>query len=201
MNERFYELPKDKQDRMINGAMRIFSENGYKHASTDEMVKVSGVSKGLWFHYFDNKNGLYYYVCSYAVKYALLEYEMMFDMSLTDFFDIYGAVEKIKASFTDKYPFMPLMLNSIKHEDNTEAVKLIGDIRDKYKQELSGLYLRADVSVFKRSEDAMKMGKMLEYTFDGLTENQYRQGMFSKSVYLADVEDFLKMTRNMVLGR
>lgn len=34
MNERFFELKKDRQDRIINGAMRIFAQNGYRHAST-----------------------------------------------------------------------------------------------------------------------------------------------------------------------
>ena len=39
MNEKFFELKKEKQDRMINGAMKVFARNGYKRASTDEMVK------------------------------------------------------------------------------------------------------------------------------------------------------------------
>ena len=63
MNDKFFELSKEKQDRMINGAVRVFAENGYKHASTDDMVKVAGVSKGLWFHYFGNKLGLYEFMC------------------------------------------------------------------------------------------------------------------------------------------
>ena len=58
MNEKFYNLTNEKQDCMINGAMEVFAINGFKRASTDEMVRVSGVSKGLWFHYFDNKLGL-----------------------------------------------------------------------------------------------------------------------------------------------
>jgi AcrR family transcriptional regulator len=47
MNERFFELKKDRQDRIINGAMRIFAQNGYRHASTDEMVAAASISKGL----------------------------------------------------------------------------------------------------------------------------------------------------------
>ena len=69
MNEKFFELKKEKQDRMINGAMKVFARNGYKRASTDDMVKEAGVSKGLWFHYFGNKLGLYDFIADYAVKY------------------------------------------------------------------------------------------------------------------------------------
>ena len=49
MNEKFFDLAREKQDRMINGAIEVFAKNGYKHASTDDMVKTVGVSKGLWF--------------------------------------------------------------------------------------------------------------------------------------------------------
>ena len=40
MNNRFFELPKEKQDRFINAALQIFAKNGYKKASTDEIVKA-----------------------------------------------------------------------------------------------------------------------------------------------------------------
>ena len=38
MNEKFFDLKKEKQDRMINAALKIFAKNGYRHASTDDMV-------------------------------------------------------------------------------------------------------------------------------------------------------------------
>ena len=42
MNEKFFDLKKEKQDRMINGAMKVFALNGFQRASTDEMVKEAG---------------------------------------------------------------------------------------------------------------------------------------------------------------
>ena len=68
MNDKFFDLKKEKQDKMINGAMQVFALKGYKLASTDDMVKVAGVSKGLWFHYFVNKAGLYTFISDYCVK-------------------------------------------------------------------------------------------------------------------------------------
>ena len=38
MNEKFFDLKKEKQDRIINGCMKVFAFCGYAHASTDEMV-------------------------------------------------------------------------------------------------------------------------------------------------------------------
>ena len=68
MNEKFFDLSREKQDRMINGALEVFAKNGYKHASTDDMVKAVDVSKGLWFHYFGSKAGLYTLIPSGAMR-------------------------------------------------------------------------------------------------------------------------------------
>ena len=42
MNEKFFDLAREKQDRMINGAIEVFAKNGYKHASTDDHAKKQG---------------------------------------------------------------------------------------------------------------------------------------------------------------
>ena len=73
MNEKFFDLKKEKQDRMINAALKLFAENGYRRASTDEMVKEAGISKGLLFHYFTSKAGLYEFICDYSVKFVIME--------------------------------------------------------------------------------------------------------------------------------
>ena len=70
MNERFFDLKKDRQDRIINGAMRIFTENGFRHASTDEMVAAASISKGLLFHYFKSKKGAYLFLYEYCLHRA-----------------------------------------------------------------------------------------------------------------------------------
>ena len=59
MNDKFFDLKREKQDRMINASLKVFAENGYRHASTDVIVKDAGISKGLLFHYFTSKMGLY----------------------------------------------------------------------------------------------------------------------------------------------
>ena len=51
MNSKFFDLKKEKQDRMINAALKVFAMQGYRHASTDDIVREAGISKGLLFHY------------------------------------------------------------------------------------------------------------------------------------------------------
>ena len=73
MNSKFFDVKKDKQDAIINAALHTFALKGYKDASTDVIVKEAGISKGLLFHYFTSKQGLYDFICDYSTKYMILE--------------------------------------------------------------------------------------------------------------------------------
>ena len=74
MNDKFFDLKKDKQDRIINAALQVFALNGYRHASTDDIVKLASISKGLLFHYFESKLGLYVFLYEYSSRFMLLEF-------------------------------------------------------------------------------------------------------------------------------
>ena len=73
MNSKFFDLKKEKQDRMINAALKVFALQGYRHGSTDDIVREAAVSKGLLFHYFGSKLGAYRFVYDYSVRYMNLE--------------------------------------------------------------------------------------------------------------------------------
>ena len=40
MNEKFFDLKKEKQDRMINGAMKVFALNGFMRATTQFLGRI-----------------------------------------------------------------------------------------------------------------------------------------------------------------
>ena len=88
MNGKFFDLKKDKQDRMINAALKVFALHGYRHASTDDIVKEAGISKGLLFHYFGSKLGCYTFVYDYSVRYMTLEMKSTVDSKESDLFEL-----------------------------------------------------------------------------------------------------------------
>jgi len=130
MNNRFFELPKEKQDRFINAALQIFAKNGYKKASTDEIVKAAGISKGLLFHYFGSKQGLYEFVYMYSVKYISMEYSRTVPLFSIDFFSLQRKVEEAKRDIIRNYPYMNLFVTlAFREEDRIGKIccmKLIG---------------------------------------------------------------------------
>lgn len=87
MNEKFFTLPKDRQDQIINAGFRIFAHNNYKKAPVGEIAAEAGISKSLLFHYFRNKKELYFFLwkkCediseNYLTQYRCYETDDLFE--------------------------------------------------------------------------------------------------------------------------
>ncbi len=197
MNEKFYHLKKEKQDLMINGAMEVFAKNGYQRASTDEMVKSTGVSKGLWFHYFDNKLGLYSFVVSYGVKYALLELSLNVEKEETDYFEICRKIERAKIAMMEKYPFLPLLLLTMLRERDEDALESLEEVRKKYQETLLSVYMQSNLDFFRHKEQFSKLMQVMEYTESGIMEKHYREPYFSAKRYLEEVQQYLDYFKSL----
>lgn len=62
MNERFFSLPAQRQQAILNAGYRVFSQNSYKNSPMQEIADAAGISKALLFHYFHNKKELYLFL-------------------------------------------------------------------------------------------------------------------------------------------
>lgn len=201
MNDKFYELSKEKQDRMINGCMKVFAINGYKKASTDDMVKMTGVSKGLWFHYFGSKLGLYTFVCSYAVRFAMLELSMKDEGLERNYFINKRNVEEVKVLLAEKYPYLPLLLKSMENEKDEEAVEQIDSIRNQYLDAIKEKTSRTYAATFGDDNWALSLDYMLDATFEKLLREQYNLPVFSGEDYMKNVNQILTLTEELVMSR
>ena len=106
MNEKFFDLKRDKQDRIINAGLKVFAKHGYRHATTDDIVKEAGISKGLLFHYFTNKVGVYIFLMDYSVRFLLLELSRTVKADTTNFFELLKQMEEGKLAVLKNYPYM-----------------------------------------------------------------------------------------------
>lgn len=85
----------EKQERIINAAMKEFVKSGYEKASTNEMVKDAQISKGSLFNYFSNKKDLYFFLIQNAVN-IIEQIYVEIDMSERDIFERISQVGLIK---------------------------------------------------------------------------------------------------------
>lgn len=85
MNEKFFALPKEKQQAIINAGYRVFSQNSYKNSPMSEIAEAAGISKSLLFHYFQNKKELYLFLwenCAETTIEFLTRYDCYYQKDL-----------------------------------------------------------------------------------------------------------------------
>ena len=199
MNSKFFDLAKEKQDRMINAALKVFAENGYKGASTDDIVKEAGISKGLLFHYFTNKIGLYGFVYDYSARYMMLEMTGAVNDKETDFFEIYKQMEVAKLQILKNYPYMQEFLNRVMDEDVNEALLTIEDKRNMLTEYYEKVQGQIDFSMFREEVDRNRLIKMLDLTIKGLMTEHFRAGSFQPEMLYEEVLAYLDMVKKLTV--
>ena len=189
MNEKFFDLKKEKQDRMINAALKVFALNGYRHASTDDIVREAAISKGLLFHYFENKLGVYAFVYDYSVRYLLLELSTAVDAKETDLFTLMQQVETGKMHAMCGYPYLQPFLNRAQAENVNEALVAV----EERKQQMEEAY----ENIYAAAEDVVKLRKMMELTIKGLMNERILEDAFQPEMLYEEILEYLQLSRRL----
>ncbi|MBO5056146.1 MAG: TetR/AcrR family transcriptional regulator [Lachnospiraceae bacterium] len=197
MNEKFFDLKKEKQDRMINAALKVFALNGYEHASTDDIVREAGISKGLLFHYFISKLGLYSFIYDYSVKYMMLELSTGVAKGETDYFDLLWQVRAVQIQVMHNYPYMLQFLNESKKENVKEALEATEDKRGVLSHQYNQIMRRADLSRLKKDVDVERLTKMIDLTVNGLLSEQFFNESFQPDLFAEEAKQYFAMLKKL----
>lgn len=196
MNEKFFDLKKEKQDRMINASLKIFAINGYKHASTDDIVTEAGISKGLLFHYFGSKLGLYTFLYDYSVRFMKLELTRGVS-DTADYFEIRKQIEFSKMQVLKNYPYMQHFLDRSKSENVKEALLAIEQQRSVMSDVYDEIMNSVDKSLFTANIDFNKLDAMLEYTIKGLMSERFYEESFNPEMLYEEIVSYLTMMKKI----
>lgn len=198
MNDKFWDLRKEKQNRIINAALKVFCAYGYKRASTDEIVKEAGISKGLLFHYFISKQGLYTFIYEYSAQYMKMEYTRCIGEDEHDFFVLQTQLEQAKLQVMRTYPFMNQFLNRAFLEEDGDILKEVAGEMDQYSDCLQEIYRKADLSLFKEDVNPSQVLKIVLFTVDGLRNEQFQAGKNDpEALYRETIEALEMLKRNL----
>lgn len=197
MNEKFFDLKKEKQDRMINAALKIFSMRGYQFASTDDIVKEAGISKGLLFHYFGSKLGLYSFVYDYSVRFMSMELKAAVNAKETNFFALHKQMAAGRLQVLKNYPCMQLFLEKCNTEDVGEALFAIAE----KKEELHNLYesfnAQADFARLPAGIDAARLRNVLRYTLKNLMDEHFSDGSFQAELFYQESVAYIEFLEKL----
>ena len=196
MNDKFFDLSREKQDRMINGALEVFAKNGFKHASTDDMVKAVDVSKGLWFHYFGSKLGLYTFVYGYSVKYMILELSSVVDANEKNYFEIIKQIEFTKMRISKSYPYMAMFLEQALEENDADVLEQTAEDRKIFQEKMTGLTKSGEIPGIEDKGKREKLKKIAQYTIQGIVKDKALSAQ-PEAVY-REIRNYLDLLRDIV---
>ncbi len=131
MNERFYTLPPEKQQKIINAGFRVFSQNSYQKSPMQEIANEAQISKSLLFYYFHNKKDLYLFLWNKAADITCEHLARHRCYDSTDLFEMMerGMFAKIQIMCT--YPDMAAFAIKAFYEKDSNVYE---DIHNSYHQ-------------------------------------------------------------------
>jgi AcrR family transcriptional regulator len=201
----FINLDEDKQKKIINQAMKEFSEKGYKNGNIGVIAKNAGVSKGSMYQYFHDKKEL----CLYCVKLAWdISFKYVddaikdcYDMSIFDY--TYFGYKKAWMLFTDErdvYSFLQNIYIDIKSD-------ISGDVLNIIRKESE-----ASIKLIKQMIENNKKHGLIRseisteniFLYISAVSSKFKEGMLviakdkGKEVYDMSFEDFEPFIKDMV---
>jgi len=132
-------IMEDSKTRILQTALKLFLEKSYKAVTFQELMDITGFSKGAFYYFFKNKQEIFEAVIDmYVDRFAMVDFSQLPQNSLRDFLDAYfPEAKRMRAGFfteevaaaANRYSLMfealrilPDLKNKInRHEDKVEA--------------------------------------------------------------------------------
>ncbi|MFO7636481.1 MAG: TetR/AcrR family transcriptional regulator [Clostridia bacterium] len=101
----FHNLPAEKKDKIIRAALEEFTERTFTEASIACIVRASGIPRGSFYQYFDDKMDLYKHLFTLVSEEKMAYFKDVFDMAgETGFFGTYSRIMEAGLRFNMDNP-------------------------------------------------------------------------------------------------
>lgn len=178
MNQQFYDLSQEKQLRIINAGLEVFSRSEYKHAVTDDIARKAGISKGLLFYYFKNKKSLYLYLFEYCSNLIINQVMNEHLARFTDFFDLLEYTMEEKLKLMERTPYlMEFLMRTFYSNKEAFSDEINWFLADVNSQALSDCLKQIDRSRFCDDITPEEVCAMLTWMAQGYLNERQRMNM------------------------
>lgn len=167
MHENFIGLKEEKRDIIINSAMMEFAAKGYDLASTNEMVKAAGISKGALFHYFVSKKDLFFFLCDYVFEVVSKEFYEQIGHCGGDLLTRYSRAAMLKGAVYQRYPPMFEFIKRLTVEKSPEiAAELKEQLEKIMNYGYQCLLGNLDTSLFRQDVPVNKIRDLITWALE-----------------------------------
>lgn len=199
---KFFNVEPEKQDRIINAAIKEFAQKGYDKASTNEIVKEAEISKGLLFHYFKNKKQLFLFLVDYCYETIAEEFYQKFPFDEVDFFNRMRQSVIIKMELSERYPDIFKFIQEAFMDDAAEIKpEMEKKLREMTDLNVNKIYEGVDYSKFRDDVDLQKILKIITWTFEKMSDEELTKAklipgheMDYKKIY-NEVEEYFEILK------
>lgn len=160
--QQFKNLDREKQNQIINSAMKIFGSNSYQKAYMSEIASSANVSKASLFYYFNSKFELYSFILSITKDELVADVDVADVSDQQDFFECLRQASVYKMESLRKRPYLTKFLTKFFFETDPA----ISDLRLDFMQISEQLrnqivFENLDTTRFKDSVDPHLVMDML----------------------------------------
>ncbi|MGH4119043.1 TetR/AcrR family transcriptional regulator [Clostridium sp.] len=173
---KFLNLNLAKQEKILGASIAEFADKGFDKASTNEIVKKAGISKGILFHYFKNKKNLFIFVYDYAMELCMNEFFKKVDEEERDIFIKLRQIVSFKLELMYKYPMIFKFFEVALGEECNEVKSEIEERNKKLMESnYSKVFNNIDASKFRDGLDGSRAMNIILWTFEGLSANELQK--------------------------
>ena len=200
MNEKFYQLPEEKQNRILNAGFRVFANNSYRKSPMNEIAAEAGISKSLLFFYFRNKKELYLFLMKTAEE-LTRQYVMRAGCyEENDIFEMMYRGLIAKTEMMRKYPDMSAFALKAYYEDDEEVKSELVKIIEPYSKLHTNTTLpKLDPSKFKDGIDLKMMYQDIYLASEGYLYQMQHKGPIDIDKVISDYKDLIGFWKKMYL--
>ncbi|MBQ6039280.1 MAG: TetR/AcrR family transcriptional regulator [Oscillospiraceae bacterium] len=168
MANSFLSLPDERRNSIINAALRVFSQYGYKKSPMNEIAAEAGISKSLLFYYFRNKKELYLYLAEYCAEVNKQEVLKNDCYGKDGFFEVLTAGLKVKVGQMRRCPELAMFEMRGFFENDPELKRDVRALIESYSQfEMQKNMMAFDPSEFIEGLDLEMMYRNIYLAAEG----------------------------------
>ena len=202
MNEKFFALPKEKQQAIINAGYKVFSKNSYKKSPVSEIADAAGISKSLLFHYFRNKLELYIFLWDKCAE-ITLEYLTEFNCyEQKDLFESMYRGMQAKLRLMKEYPDMSSFVLKAFYEKEPEVCSAVQESYKRYfNLKANRTLINLDPEQFIPGLDIKMMYKDMYWACEGYLWEITQRGEFDVEKLEKDFIQIIEFWKSIYLRK
>ncbi len=205
MEEKLQKMDPQKRQNLIRAAIDEFASHPFQQASTNNIVKKAGISKGLLFHYFNDKKELYDTTIRFAVEMLFTKMSSCIHWEERDLLERLRQIVVEKIKIWQEYPNMfDCIFRVLQNENHHTSLTFYRELGVDLSALIHDIYRKnIDLSLFKDQSNIEKSLEIIQWTLDGLSQKytkvyQSQQTETSLLEISKEVQTYIDMLKHIL---